>query len=185
MTKDKNVYETKLQLVPDPRSKHTPDDRKAQFDLAMRLYRMLGDMTYAVDRINGGRAALEERADRLSGGDALAERLRKASADLDVIRQKIVATKEGGMITGEERLREYLTDLYGNVVLYEGRPSATQVQRADALARELSDVVKDFDAWAAKELPAINQALAAKGQAAIGLLTREAWEKAGEAAGGG
>jgi photosystem II stability/assembly factor-like uncharacterized protein len=185
MTKDKNVYETKLQLVPDPRSKHTPEDRKAQFDLAMRLYHMLGDMTYAVDRINGARAALEERAGELPAGDALAERLRKASADLDVIRQKIVATKEGGMITGEERLREYLTDLYGNVVFYEGRPSATQVQRADALARELSDVVKDFDAWAAKELPAINQALAVKGQAPIGLLTREAWEKAGEAAGGG
>jgi hypothetical protein len=142
-------------------------------------------MTYAVDRINGARAALEERAGKLPASDPLAERLRKASADLDVIRQKIVATKEGGMITGEERLREHLTDLYGNVVFYEGRPSATQVQRADALARELSDVVNEFDAWAARELPGINQALAAKGQALIELLTREAWEKAGEAEGGG
>ena len=65
MTKDKKVYETKIQLVPDPRSTHTPEDRKAQFDLAMKLYGMLGDMTFAVERINGVRAALEERAAKL------------------------------------------------------------------------------------------------------------------------
>ncbi len=88
------------------------------------------------------------------------------------------------MITGEERLREYLTDLYSNVISYEGRPSATQVQRTDALGRELDAVVKEFDAWGAKELPGINQALAAKGQAKVELLTREAWEKAGAESGG-
>ncbi len=184
MTRDKAVYETKLELVPDPRSTHTPEDRKAQFDLAMKLYGMLGDMTFAVDRINALRAALAERAGKLPAGDVLAARLRDASTQADTLRQKIVATKEGGMITGEERLREHLTDLYGNVVFYEGRPSATQVQRADALERELSDVVRDFDAWAAKELPGINKALAAKGAGPIELVTREAWEKAGTEEGG-
>ena len=184
MTKDKAVIETKLEIVADPRSKHTPEDRKAQFDLAMKLYGMLGDMTFAVERINALRADLDARAAKLPAGDALAARLRKASADLDVLRQKIVATKEGGMITGEERLREYLTDLYGNVVSYEGRPSATQVQRTDALGRELAAVVQEFDAWTAKELPGINQALAAKGQPKIELLTRDEWEKTGEESGG-
>ena len=62
-----------------------------------------------------------------------------------------------------ERLREFLADLYGSVNGYEGRPSQAQAERADALARELADVVKDFDAWSAKELPAINAALKKKG----------------------
>ena len=180
MTRDKQVYTTPLKLVPDPRGKHTPDDRQAQFDLAMKLYRQLGDMTFAVDRINGLRAALEERAGKLPAGDPLPERLRKASADVDALRQKIVATKEGGMITGEERLREFLTDLYGNVVFYDGRPTADQVKRADALSRELADVVTELDAWVAKELPGINQALAAKSLPAIEVLTRAEWEKQGE-----
>ena len=122
MTKDKAVYETKLEIVADPRSKHTPEDRKAQFDLAMKLYGMLGDMSFAVERINalraGSRRARREapRRRRARGPPP------KASADLDVLRQKIVATKEGGMITGEERLREYLTDLYGNVHRLRGPP---------------------------------------------------------------
>jgi hypothetical protein len=183
MTKDKQVYETTLQVVPDPRSKHTLEDRKAQYALSMKLYDTLGDMTFAVDRINGLRGALDERAGKL-GADALAERLRKASADVDALRQKIVATKEGGMITGEERLREFLTDLYFGVVFYEGRPTAMQTMRADALKRELGDVVAELDAWTGKELPGINEALTSKGQPKIDLLQRSAWEKEGEEGGG-
>ncbi len=184
MTKDKNTYETKLDVVPDPRSKHTPEDRKAQFDLAMKLYRALGEMTFAVDRINGVRTNLEERAGRLPSGDPMAARLRAAAGQVDALRKKIVATTEGGAITGEERLREYLASLYDSVVYYEGRPSQTQFDRAAALERELGDVVKDFDSWTAKELPGINRELSGKSLRPIDLLTRAEWEKQGEEGGG-
>jgi len=177
LTKDKAVYTKSLQIVSDPRSTHTVKDRRAQFDLAMKLYNLLGDMSYAVDRINGVRLALEARAAKLPADDPLAVRLRAASAQVDELRRKIVATKEGGAITGEERLRENLADLYGNVNAYEGRPAQTQVDRADAIARELSDVEKDFDAWLAKELTGINSALTAKGLEPIAPLTRDAWKK--------
>ncbi len=183
MTKDKNIYTTKLEVTADPRSKHTALDRKAQFDLALKLYGELGDMTYAVDRINGVRLGLDARGARLPAGDPLAKRLHDASARVDELRKKIVATKEGGMITGEERLRENLADLYGNVINYEGRPAQTQVQRTDAIARELADVMRDFDAWLAKELPGINAALVAKQLPPISALTREEWEKISRSSG--
>ena len=162
MSKDKDTYTTPLVLLPDPRAKHTPAERQAQFDLAMKLYHLLGNMTFAVERMNGVRLALDDRTGRLPAGDALATRLGVASAAVDELRRKIVATKEGGMITGEERLRENLADLYGNVVFYEGRPSATQVERADAIEHELADVVAAFDGWAAAELGGLNSALGTK-----------------------
>jgi hypothetical protein len=180
MTKDKQVYTTQLTVVADPRSKHTLDDRKAEFELALKLYDQLGNMTFGVERINDVRLALGERASRLSASDPLARRLRDAAAAVDVLRKKIVATTEGGAITGEERLRENLADLYGSVVSYEGRPSKTQMERTDALARELGDVVKDFDAWLAKELAPINSALVKKQLDTIKPLTREEWEKKDE-----
>ena len=176
MTRDKNVYTTQLQVMTDPRAKHTPEDRKAQFDLAMKLYNLLGDMTFAVDRINGVRLALNARAAQLPANDQLMARLRAASAKLDELRKKIVATKEGGAITGEERLRENLAQLYGDVNNYEGRPSQTQVDRTAAIGHELTDVVKDFDSWLAKELAGINSALSAKHLEPIAVLTREGWE---------
>jgi photosystem II stability/assembly factor-like uncharacterized protein len=162
LTKDQNVYTTPMQIVLDPRATYTTADRKADFDLAMKLYGSLSEMNAAVNRINGVRLALDDRAAKLPATDALVKKLKTASAQVDDLRKKIVATKEGGMITGEERLREFLTELYGNLVFYEGPPTAMQVMRADALSKELSDVVKSFDDWAAKELPAINSALQKK-----------------------
>jgi photosystem II stability/assembly factor-like uncharacterized protein len=185
MTKDKNVYTTQLQVVPDPRSTHSMEDRKAQFDLSMKLYEQLGEMTYATDRINGVRLALEDRASKLPASDALRTRLQKAAVRVDDLRKKIVATKEGGMITGEERLREFLTDLYSNVSGYEGRPSQTQVERTAALTQELGDVVREFDSWVAQELPGINSALAAKHLDPVTPLTREAWQSAENGSSGG
>jgi photosystem II stability/assembly factor-like uncharacterized protein len=176
LTKDKQVYTTKLVVVPDPRTKYLAKDRRAQFELSMKLYRMLADMTYAVERINGVRQGLDERAAKLSQADPLAQRLRNASAKVDAFRKKIVATKEGGAITGEERLREYLAGLYGNVVGFEGPPSQTQERRADSLALELATWMQAFDDWTAKELPELNSAVANGHLEPVRLLTREEWQ---------
>jgi len=181
MTKDDKVYTTPLQVVSDPRSTHTLADRQAQFALANKIVALLGDMSFAVERMNAVRGDLEGRASSLPAGDPLVQRLRDASSSADVLRKKIVATKEGGMITGEERLRENLTDLYGAVNFYEGRPSQMQVERTEAIGRELADVVAAFDAWSAKDLAAVNAQLAAKNLQPIALIKREAWEEARKA----
>ncbi len=60
---------------------------------------------------------------------------------------------------------------------YEGRPSQTQVERTDALTRELADVVAQFDTWVAKELPGLNSALQGKKLAPIMVMTHDEWQK--------
>ena len=181
---------------------HNPAKHQADFDLtALGVKPALGrDFEEAEDRLQGPRVViigeglwrrrfggdrgligrevtLDDRASKLPANDPVARRLRTASAQVDDLRKRIVATKEGGMITGEERLREYLGDLYGGVIFYGGRPTQMQTMRTDALGRELTDVVKDFDAWSAKELPGINSALTNKQLPPIQMLTREDWEK--------
>lgn len=54
-------------------------------------------MTFAVDRINGVRLALDDRAAKRPGMDPLKKRLEAASAAVDELRKKIVATKEPGI----------------------------------------------------------------------------------------
>ncbi|MGZ7081521.1 MAG: sialidase, partial [Thermoanaerobaculia bacterium] len=184
MTKDKQVYTTPLQVIPDPRATFSGEDRRAQFDLSMKLYDQLAEMSYAVERINGVRLALDQRAGALPANDALAKRLRAASAQVDELRKKIVATKEGGMITGEERLRENLADLYSNVLFYEGKPTQMQVERTDALARELTDVVTSFDQWLSAQLTGLNADLTKRKLAPIQPLTKEDWKKQSSGPGG-
>src|SRR4029077_15220833 len=80
MTKDKGVYTTPLEVIPDPRSKHTAADRQAQRVLSNSRYAQLGERTFAVDRINGVRIALDDRAAKLPATDALTKKLKTASS---------------------------------------------------------------------------------------------------------
>jgi len=89
----------------------------------------------------------------------------------------MVATKEGGAITGEERLREYLATLYGDVNGYDGRPTDEQAARADTLAKELDAVVREFTTLGDQQVAALNRQLTTKKLPAIEVLSEEAWRK--------
>ena len=78
----------------------------------------------------------------------------------DEIRKKIVATKEGGAITGEERLREHTDTLYGAIMSYDGKPTDYQLARIDALNRELGDVKQQFAKLREGDLAKTNAACA-------------------------
>ena len=160
LTRGKEVYSTQLTLQIDPRATYNLDDRKIEFDAAMKVYALMEDLAFDVDRINAARAELAKR----KGTEALAVRL-------DEIRKKIVATKEGGAITGEERIREKTSQLYGAIVFYDGRPADYYVSRIESLARERKDVVDEFEAFAREQH--------------LSMLTREAWEKTSSDGGGG
>jgi hypothetical protein len=104
---------------------------------------------------------------------------------LEEMRRKIVATKEGGAVTGEVRIREKTTELYGNILNYEGRPGDYQVARIDSLKKELGDVAAEFDSFAAKDLPGVDKLLKQKKLPPIEPLARKAWDAANDETGGG
>ena len=83
------------------------------------------------------------------------------------MRKRIVATKEGGAITGEERLREHTDVLYGAIMSYEGAPAAYQLERIGVLEAELADIEQQFEGLLAGELPRVNQALQSLGHPVI------------------
>lgn len=178
MTKGAQVYTTQLKVVSDPRSNYTLEDRRAQFNLITRLGALLNHMSWAVDAIVGVRDGANQRADHLDANSNLKKQLLQLAADADGLRTKIVATKEGGMITGEERLREYLGELYGDVNSYDGGPTASQIARADVLDRELADVVKEFQNLSNVRLAGINRELGKKGLVPIVAVSESEWQKA-------
>ena len=177
MTKGDQVYTEALKVELDPRAKFTVEDRKAQYDLALKLYNLLEHMTYAVDSIEGVRDSAKARAAKLQEKDPLRAKLQQLADSSDQVRSKIVATKEGGMITGEERIREHVGQLYGAVNQYEGRPGDYQVARADSLSRELEDVITEFKQLSDRELSSLNPALRKKKMEPIGLMSEADWQK--------
>ena len=178
MTRGKETYTAPLVLELDPRAKFTLEDRKLEFDAAMRLHHLLSEMSFDVDRINGVHDALIDRAAKLQGDAVFTKRLQELAAKVEAMRKKIVATTEGGAVTGEERIREKTTQLYGAILNYEGRPTDGQAGRIDSLKKDLDDVAGEFEVFITKELPAVNQTLAKKKLAVIRPLDRKTWDAA-------
>jgi photosystem II stability/assembly factor-like uncharacterized protein len=177
MTRGTETYTTPLVVTIDPRAKYTVEDRKENFDAVLRVYNLLGDMTFDVDRINGVRDELNERAAKLAATDPLRKELEALSAKCEDLRKKIVATTEGGAITGEERIREHTTQLYGQLNDYEGKPAAYQLARIDSLTHELDDVAQSFDGFVAKDLRSANGELQKKKLESVKPMSREDWDK--------
>ena len=116
-------------------------------------------------RIMALRGAMVQRSASLPESDQLRKALTQFANKIEVVRKKIVATTEGGAVTGEERIREHTDQLYGALLSYEGKPGQYQVSYIDTLKQELNGVAKEFDDLVANELPQLNEQLKAKGQA--------------------
>jgi hypothetical protein len=167
LTKAGKVYDTKLTVGLDHRAKFSSADRKAQFDAAMRVVALFGDESALMDRIIAFRKALAESGAALPEDDPLRKQISDFDGNVDAVRKKVVATTEGGAITGEERLREHTDQLYGAILSYEGKPGAYQIAYIDTLKRELDDVTKQFDQLLTHDLPILNDSLKSKGQQPI------------------
>jgi photosystem II stability/assembly factor-like uncharacterized protein len=185
ITKGDQVYTGPLKIVLDPRAKYSLEDRKAQYDLVSKLYKSIEHMAYAENAIVSVRDAAAARAAKLSEKDPLRARLQQLSEQAAALRSKIVATKEGGMITGEERIRELMGKVYGDVNNYEGRPTEYQARRADDLAHELEDVITEFRALTDKSLSAINAGLSRKKLEKIMVPAEADWQREHTSGGGG
>jgi hypothetical protein len=169
LTKGDQVIEQKVEVGLDRRATFTAEDRKAQYEEAMRAQAAFGRMTDLVDRLNGLKGLALARVAGLPAGDPVKAQGQRFADDLDGLRKQIVATKEGGAITGEERLREHLDQAYGALLSYEGRPGDYQIERVDVLDRELKSVEERAKALIDTGLPKLNEALQGKGLETIAL----------------
>ena len=162
-------YAMPLTVGLDRRASFTLADRKAQFVAADSVKALFARMSALVVQIGGLRMQAAQLEQKLGSGDPLTARLTQFSGAADALRKQVVATKEGGAITGEERLREQADQAYGAIVSTEGAPTSYAVARVATLDRELGDVEKSYTALLRDELPALNERLKAKSLPPLGV----------------
>ncbi len=145
LTKGGETIEEKLEVDVDRRASYGAAERKEQYDAVMKAHALFGEMSALNDRVDAERATVAAKLKALPAGDAGAAKLRSSLDRLDDVKKKIVATKEGGAITGEERIREHLDRVYGALMSWEGKPASYLVERVEVLRRELADVATEFE----------------------------------------
>jgi photosystem II stability/assembly factor-like uncharacterized protein len=185
MTKGDQVYEARLPVELDRRATYTVADRRLQYDAAMRVHTLFGAESALLDRILAVRGQLAQRQEAAKDA-ALQKRIAEFDGKVDAVRKRIVATTEGGAITGEERLREYTDNLYGAILSYDGAPAGYQLERIDVLQAEVADVDRQFGDLLDKDLPSLNAALTAGGLPTVEVPPAAAvTADAGQGSGGG
>jgi hypothetical protein len=177
MVKGRDTFSASVTVVPEPGSRHAEADRAMQRKTAQTLYEMVERLAFLSDAIAGARDQARTGAAGLPDKDPLRARLSAFADNLERQRAALASSQRGEGISGEEKLREEIGVLYGNVNVYEGRPTQSQIDRMNVLDGELQAATGRFDAWMAKETTALNAQLAAKKLAPIVKLTREEWEK--------
>src|SRR4029077_6974177 len=125
------------------------------------------DESALMDRISFVRDALAKTSSALPESDPLKKSVNDFDGKVDAVRKQIVATKEGGAITGEERLREHTDQLYGALLSYEGKPGEYQIAYIAALRKELDEVSGAFERLLTGDLSILNDSLKSKGKEPI------------------
>jgi hypothetical protein len=163
MENNGKTYDTKIEVGLDRRVAWSLADRRAQFQAAMQVDTLFNDEAALFAQIVELREQVDAAGKGRSKQDPLARKLGDFDAKLDAVRKEIVATTEGGAITGEERLREHTDQLYGAVTSWDGPPSRYQLDNIAGLTAQLGAIRAEFATLTTKDLPPLNSALKAKG----------------------
>ena len=164
MTKNGQTIETKMVVGLDRRATFTPANREAQFGAALRVKALFDAESALMDRITFLRSELAQDLETLPESSDLKKQVAGLDAKIDIVRKLIVATTEGGAITGEERLREHTDQLYGAIIGYEGKPADYQIANIVALESELKEVSDQFSLLISDDLKTLNKSLSAAGK---------------------
>lgn len=177
MIKGSQTYTSNLVLVSDPRGHYSQQDRDLQQQTVLKLYKELEHLTYVADAVVDARDQARNRLAQVNSGDPVATELQHLADSMEALRSRLVAVKEGGAITGEEKLREKLGDLYGSINEYDGRPTQSQLENVQTVLALLNQAETDFQKTMTTELPVINPALEKQKLEPVKVLTREDWQK--------
>ncbi|HMQ69545.1 MAG TPA: glycosyl hydrolase, partial [Ignavibacteria bacterium] len=174
LTVGDKVYTGNLEIIRDPNSPYSAEDIAMREDATAKAYKMVEDLAYLVTNIN----VIKQETDKLEKegkisretGDSLIEKL-------ETLRKECVPTKESKGITGEERLRERISELYTSFVFFSGKPTTQQLERIDGVQFEIDNSYLQADEIYRIYLTKVNDELKSKGLDEIKPVSKEDFDK--------
>lgn len=180
LIKGDKSYKSIIEIANDPESPHSNDDLLLRNTTVMHLYNMQEGLAFLVEKINSVKEQANKLIESNSAGSSEKD-LQKLVTKLEELRQTLVMTKEGTGIIVDDKLREDLSNIYGQIVGFNGRPTESQMQWINALESRLSDANKKGDDIFNSDVSKINSSLEKDGKLKINLLTKDQFDKTDKA----
>lgn len=166
------VYEGKINVIYDPTIPHSIADRDRRMEVLMEAYHLLEDLAYTDKLVTDIRDQAQEKSAEVNK-KSLGKQLNDLSAKMDLLHKELVATNISTAITGEEKLREKIAQIYSSVNGYQGRPSQNQVDRLNNLSNEANVKKAIVTNIIDSELPKIEKELSQESIEGFSIITKE------------
>jgi len=156
--KGNKSYVGKISLINDPDSPFSAEDRQLQDETITKAYDALEALASLDKKVNTLRDSVNSRIKVLKENEELKNKLTVLSEKLNDFHKELTSTSTN-MLSGQERLREKIGDIYGAVLGYLGRPTDSQIKRLNILVADLNNKKDEFKKIITDELPEINSGL--------------------------
>ena len=168
-------FASNIILVEDPNSGISSQDIAMQRKTSRDMYTVIEDLSFETQKLVNVQKSLESKLPALKSTKDK-KLLTDYNNQLETLRKSMVATKTGTAITGEEKMREKLGELFMEVVMYEGRPTEYQLVRLSGFQDEIKQKAEEIGKVNTTYLKKVNLLLEKQKLEPIKLLDKEAWK---------
>ncbi len=174
LTRGDKVYTGTIDIIHDPNSPYSKEDIALRDESTKKVFAMHEELAYLVYNLNTIR---DETSKLVSEGKISKESGDSLINNIEALRKECVTTKESMGITGEERLRERITNLYTSFAFFGGKPTEQQLEKIEALQFEINNSNSEADEIYRTYLSKVNDELKSKGMDEINTISKEDFDK--------
>lgn len=171
VVKDIDTTYIPFTLINNPNSQHSAADKEARHELMMKLHKQCNDFTYTVNSHIDLKDKLKALEKEMASNEKVKKMLNEYADKIEAQRKLVVNMKEGMINDGNNYLRDKLSNVYLQVVNYDGKPSATQFEKSTSFEKDIKANADAFAAIDAKYLDQLNKELKSAGKTALALMS--------------
>jgi len=172
IVKGDNTYEGKVSVVYDETIPHSAESRDKRLKTLMEAYNLLQDLAFIDKQVTDIDDQAKEKSAK-ANNKSLGKKLNDLAERMDELHKELAATTVTGAITGEEKLREKIADIYSAVLSYQGKPTQSQIKRLENLSKQENEKRVLVDEIMKEELPDLNKQLAKEDIEGFKIITKE------------
>lgn len=177
LTKDKKVYESKIELLPNKLAAHSEEDRRLRQDALWKTYAMLEHMAYISDTLNDIKTAIEKilKKEDKKLSQKTKKYLKNQVEEVKATWGEIVDVS--GSLYGSEKFQGKMVEIYSSINNYTGRPTESQLTYIVTLEESLKNIEERFKKLIAENLVNINRLLKEHQLEEIRILSETGYKK--------
>jgi photosystem II stability/assembly factor-like uncharacterized protein len=135
-------YKDTFELIHKDKPDYKLEDRKLQYDVCMKFYYMHEQLARRVEEITAQQKSIREAKDKMKNKKNIVFAQTYLDS-LEKLRSSLLATKQKSIFADEKKLRELISEAYGEIVGEEQRPSNLLIERAAGLQKDVDKSDED------------------------------------------